>query len=326
MESESKKIKVCFIQTNVYSLFNNKNNSIHGGSELQLYLIAKEFLKNEIFEISFVVGDFGQNDTEVFDGIRLYKSVTPKESDSKIRKLYQALVYYKLFKRINADVYFTSAANSTVGLVSFFCKLNNKKHIHRTANMPDCNMKYISSKGFIGRIYKYGLEKSDLIITQNEEHKQLLTKFHNVQAVVLRNLFIIDKNSNFTKKHILWVARCEKWKNPESYIELSNILKNQKFIMICPSVTGKEEYHKKIKKMAKKIKNLIFIDKVPFNEIQNYFNDAKIFVNTSEHEGFPNTFLQAGIGKTPILSLNVNPDNFIKKYDCGFCCDGNFDK
>ena len=96
--------------------------------------------------------------------------------------------------------------------------------------------------------------------------------------------------------------------------------------MICPSVTGKEEYHKKIKKMAKKIKNLIFIDKVPFNEIQNYFNDAKIFVNTSEHEGFPNTFLQAGIGKTPILSLNVNPDNFIKKYDCGFCCDGNFDK
>ena len=50
---------------------------------------------------------------------------------------------------------------------------------------------------------------------------------------------------------------------------------------------------------------------------------AKILVNTSTAEGFPNTFLEAGLTQTPILSLKVNPDNFISKYKCGVIASNN---
>jgi len=325
MKSKSKKIKICFIQTYVYPLFNDKNDSIHGGSELQLYLIAKELSKDKNFEISFIVGDFGQEDVEIFDDVKLYNSVTPKECDSKIKKLRQVLVYHKLFKRINADIYFTSAANSTVGLVSLFCKLNNKKHIHRTANETEVNLSY-SKKGILGKIFIKGLETSDLVITQNETHKKLLKRNHGIDSKVFNNSFVIKANDVCKKTSILWIARCIHWKRPELFMRLAEYFPEEKFIMIAPPAIGKENYQREIKEKTDKIENLTFIDHVPFNDIQKYFDDAKVFVNTSEYEGFPNTFLQAGVGKTPILSLNVNPDNFINKYDCGFCCDGDFDK
>ena len=325
MKNNGDKIKICFISTYVYPLFDSECLSIHGGSELQLYLIAKELSRNEDFEISFVTGDFGQKNIESYENIKLFKSFNPRSKDGLLQKFVQSIQYYRLFKRINADIYFTSAANSTVGLVSFFCKLNNKKHIHRTASEVEVDLTY-SKKGILGKIFIKGLENSDLVITQNEIHKKLLKDNHDINAKVMRNSFVIKMYGTSEKNSFLWVSRCDYLKQPELFIKLAKYLPNEQFVMIAPPASEKEDYQKEIKEKADTIKNLSFIDHVPFSKIQQYFNEAKIFVNTSEYEGFPNTFLQAGVGKTPILSLNVNPDDFINKYNCGFFCGNDFDK
>ncbi|HIP49839.1 MAG TPA: glycosyltransferase family 1 protein, partial [Candidatus Pacebacteria bacterium] len=59
-----------------------------------------------------------------------------------------------------------------------------------------------------------------------------------------------------------------------------------------------------------------------FEEIQKYYDKAKLFVNTSDHEGFPNSFVQACLGSTPIVSYKVNPDNFLVKRNVGYFADG----
>ncbi|MHC4740197.1 MAG: glycosyltransferase [Planctomycetota bacterium] len=95
--------------------------------------------------------------------------------------------------------------------------------------------------------------------------------------------------------------------------------------MICQKATDDNRYDDFVEQ-AKQIKNLQFIPTVPFHDIDSYFQKAKVFVNTSDSEGFPNTFIQACKCSTPILSLNVNPDEFLDKYNCGISCDGNWDK
>ena len=102
-------------------------------------------------------------------------------------------------------------------------------------------------------------------------------------------------------------------------MDLAKEFPNEKFVMIMPKSSDVVLW-KKIFDESKKIKNLKLIEKVPFNKIQKYFNKAKVFVNTSESEGFQNTFIQACIAKTPILSLKINPDNFLNKFKCGLCC------
>jgi hypothetical protein len=68
--------------------------------------------------------------------------------------------------------------------------------------------------------------------------------------------------------------------------------------------------------------NLRFIESVPYHRIQDHYDRARIFVNTSEWEGWPNSFIQAGLGRAALLSLAVNPDGLFEKFRLGVWAGG----
>jgi len=94
--------------------------------------------------------------------------------------------------------------------------------------------------------------------------------------------------------------------------------------MICPK-SNDAKYYGIIKNKALQVKNLHFIEFVPYNEIDVYFKKAFLFINTSLYEGFPQTFIQATMNAVPIVSLHVNPEDFLNVYECGYGCNGNFE-
>lgn len=319
--SEAPKKKICFIATHVYPLFNPNIGGIHGGSEVQLYTISKALAKKQ-HEISFIVGDFGQSKKEIYNDIKVIKSFNPKGKGSSLfQKGLQALRYLSLLIKENPDVCITSSANSIVGVVGLYCKIFRKKHIHRTANIIDVNKGWIKKNKILGRIYKFGLESASVVVCQTNEQKKLLKKNHDIEATLFRNVFDFKGNKKKEKKnYILWVGRANRVKRAEMFLKLAKKNPDLDFVMIfnCQD----ENYFKEIREEAMKITNLIFIDKVPFHKIQTYFDEAKVFVSTSLYEGFANTFIQSGIGKTPILSLHSNPDNFLNEYKCGCFANG----
>jgi glycosyltransferase involved in cell wall biosynthesis len=65
-----------------------------------------------------------------------------------------------------------------------------------------------------------------------------------------------------------------------------------------------------------------FLERVPYHEVQAWYDRAHVFVNTSTWEGFANAFIQAGQGEAAILSLSVNTDGLLTKFDAGVCADG----
>ena len=75
-----KPIRVCFVALEAYPLFNPTVEAVFGGAEVDLYYLATELAKDKDFEVSFVVGDYGQEPMEIREGITLIKCVDVKHN------------------------------------------------------------------------------------------------------------------------------------------------------------------------------------------------------------------------------------------------------
>jgi glycosyltransferase involved in cell wall biosynthesis len=69
--------------------------------------------------------------------------------------------------------------------------------------------------------------------------------------------------------------------------------------------------------LARDADNFEYKGFLPFHETQKYFFRARVFVCTSDREGFPNVFLQAWQAECPVVSLTIDPDGVIEKQDIG---------
>ncbi|MHA1147611.1 MAG: glycosyltransferase family 4 protein [Promethearchaeota archaeon] len=322
-----KRIKICFVQTFGYSVFNPKSKARIGGAEVDLYNIAVELARDDRFDVYFLVADFGQQDVEIYNNVKVVKAHSLKKTLKNL--FYSIYIFYKKIHQIKANIYITANLSKYVGLTNFYCKVFKKIHIHRTEHegqvIKSHVLKNIKKESVKYLLFYLGFINVNHIVVQNEEHQQILNKTFGFPSSVIRNSYIIPPKNNSKREFILWIARGENWKRPGIFLELAKQFPEEQFILIMPQGSN-SQFFEEIKKKAGSIKNVQFIPGVPFSEVEGYYRKAKVFVNTSLSEGFPNSFNQAMNASTPILSLNINPDNFIIKHKVGFNCNNDFRK
>jgi glycosyltransferase involved in cell wall biosynthesis len=316
--------KVCFISIKAYPLFNREYSAVYGGAEVQMYQLAKKMAEDESFKVSFVVGDLGQPEEELFGNVRVVKSMKLERRFGLLSGILEQLKIWLVLKKSDADVYIQRASGVQTFIMAFFCRLHGKKFIYMVANLPDVDGSFRKNNCFIGWLYETGLKMADVVIAQNKDQQEFLKENFKKESVLVKNSFYLEKRRETARTKILWIASSRSQKQPEIFLKLAEEFPKEKFVMIMPK--NDMDLWNKIYSKTKLIDNLEFIEKVPFDRISRYFTRAKIFVNTSSYEGFPNTFIQATIFGVPILSLSVNPDNFINEYGCGYFSRGNFEK
>ncbi len=321
-------INICFVAPRIFSLYNKKFNIPFGGAEVQLFLLSKELAKNKTFKINVIAGNFDLKKKRRvnFQNIKIY--ISQPLDKKKINHIRRPLNLFLTLIKINPDVVIQRITGVQTVICAFYCKLFKKKFIFSIAHKREVNRG--GMKGITGKFYHYGFKKSTYIVAQNKDQIIDLEnwkkkKFSNIKVIKSGYEIQNKKNNIKNKKNILWVSRAIKWKRPECFLKLAEKFPNEIFIMICRK-SHDEYYWNKIKKSAKELSNLKFFNFIPFHEIDKYFKNAKIFINTSTYEGFPNTFVQALKNKTPIISLNVDPDNFLIRNKCGFNCIDDFTK
>lgn len=170
-------------------------------------------------------------------------------------------------------------------------------------------------------LYNFGIKRADCIIAQSEYQQELLKKNYNQDSIVIKSPYPIEKieRNKSIPPIVLWAGSIKpKWKQPELFLKLAKAIPDARFQMVGGSSTNKQ-FYEQIKEEAEKIHNLEFVGFVPsYLDVNKYFNNASIFINTSSVEGFSNTFLQAWGAYTPVVSLNVDPDEIICRYKLGF--------
>ena len=112
------------MQAFTYSVFNPASKAKIGGAEVDLYNIANELVKDNRFDIYFLVADFGQKPLEIYNNIKVVRGHSQKKSFKNY--LLSFFKFYKKVSQINADIYFTANLSKYVGFTNFYCRLNKK--------------------------------------------------------------------------------------------------------------------------------------------------------------------------------------------------------
>ena len=314
-------IRVCFVMLKAYPVFNPEVKKIFGGAEVDFYYLATELAKDPDYQVSCIVADYGQPTTEIRRGVTLIKSVR----DLQKYRLRDACYLWRALRKADARIYVRELSSLVTVECAVFTRLYRRKFVYRTAHTRECDGTYLRWHRFRGPAFAWAMRHADRVITQNAEDVKLLQNTIGVKADVIKGAHVPRRKSDIRRYTILWAARSTSFKRPELFLKLANQMPDKHFTMICPRATDDDRYDELVEK-AKKIKNLDFIPGVPFCELEDYFERAKVFISTSESEGFPNTYIHACKCAAPILTLKVNPDNFISRYQCGMCADDDWDR
>lgn len=313
--------KICFVGPDNYPVLNPSygNNKI-GGESVQQTLIAREFACRG-FEVSMIVKDLGQPQEEIIDNIRCIKAFKPGSGLPGLRYLYPNMwLLWKALSMADADIYYQSCASFLTGLTSYYAQRQGAKMIFRVAHDTDC----ISGQQLIPYkrdklIYEYGLRNATFIASQSDKQSQLLVENYSLDSSIVNMLVEEPKPEEIGLEKdidILWVNNIRPIKRPDRLIEVAKKLPQFQFTMIGGHQERHHDLYDEVKAAADTLPNLNFLGAIPYAEVGAFFSRARLFLNTSDSEGFPNTFLQAWIRGVPVVST-FDPDGIIDREELG---------
>jgi glycosyltransferase involved in cell wall biosynthesis len=242
------------------------------------------------------------------------------------REYQRVRAWMSVLEPIDADIYVTRCSGEAVGYVQRACRKMGRAFVYMVAHEFDVSGEYGRANGLDGLQYERGLRGADVVICQHRDQVELLRAHYGREGRVLPSLCPVPAQAGrrqAERRIVLWVARLEQWKQPELVIGLARRFPKETFVMVAPPTRLDKIYSARIETEVAAQPNMRLIPGVPFHDITALFEDAKMFVNTSHYEGFPNTFLQAAACGTPIVSWAVNPEGLLNREGIGYCAEQN---
>ena len=237
------------------------------------------------------------------------------------------------FSRLGADAVVTFGVNNRSADVVASCQKYDICSIVSLVCDHELSLEYFHGSDFTGpfgehaHLCHYVIANSDQLIVQTEFQKRVLAERFAREGALIKNPIDLSiraaNNGRSREPFALWIGRAETvQKRPELCLELAGQCPDIPFVMVMNPLKKGNLYHELVSAAPS---NVEFIKSVPFREIEDLFAGARAYVSTSVLEGFPNVFLEAAKYRVPIVSLDVDPDGFIERNDCGAVAHGSLD-
>jgi len=294
-----------------------------GGAEVQIRALAQEVGKADDTDVHVMVAGTPAPEPAVIDGVNVW---TPLAWDSGALARFTG--FLRFMGRIKADVVVQRTISPYSTVIALLCRLRGTRFVYMVANDGETDGTHPVYRRFVsGRFARLTFRLADAVIVQNEYQREHAASISSsTPALVLSSWPMPQGEPPYNEgTSLLWVSRIDRlYKRPELFLDLAERFPDERFVMIGAPANDQAAYFEEISKRASSIANVEFLSGVPFDEIDRRYQEAKVFINTSSSEGFPNTFLQAAANRAPIISLNVDPSSFIEKHSCGFHCNDDF--
>ncbi len=339
-EEASRPIKVCFISPLGYGLYRPDSGLPFGGAEVQFYLLALALSKERDFNVSVLTTVEGPPSMEREGPVTLFTRRGRKRlrggrggAGHPFKTLWgygsAFLDMLQQLRTIDADLYLHAGAGVEVGAYALICRLLRRRFLYVVASSADLCAPNGTVKGPLKGLYPLGLRLADAVVCRTNEQVADLKRRYGRDGVFIRSGHPVPAPPHvapLTPHAILWVGRVHPLKQPELFLDLARRLPQERCVMVLMRDETHESLLKTIEAGAGSLPNLTLKENLPLHEVDRLMEQAKLFVNTSAYEGFPNTFVQAALRGVPIMSLTVDPDGVLSRHGIGFCAGGSFER
>lgn len=314
--TDKKATRICMLNYNAWGVIadlGGKQVQI-GGEEVQHTLLSR-YLAKAGYTVTSLVGDFGQGPLERVAGVEVRKTFPLRAGVPGLRFFTPRLSStWAGLKAADADVYYISCAGAMVGIIAAFCRRNGRRFVFRIASDSDCAPDTLLVGNARDRmLYHYGLRRADRILAQTDKQAELLFKNYGLHAEVagmFSDLPETVKSFAARETDLLWLANMRPMKRPAWFLDIVRQVPELRCDMAGGIHPAEPDIYTSTEQGARGLANLRFHGQVKFGETRALFANARIFVNTSSLEGFPNTYLQAWANGVPVVAT-FDPDGII---------------
>lgn len=299
-----------------------------GGAEFQISLLIDALAETGAYEIHYL--------THVVDGRDRSRSYQVSRIGAggaipRLGYLMDARSLYRTLAAIRPAVIYQRVACAYTGICAFYSRRHSVPMIWHVAHDTDVTPLILDRSRNIVRVrlekgaVRYGARRATQIVVQTEHQAELLERHYGrAPAAVIPNFHrpateTIDKSGPLT---VMWIANLKPWKRPEVFVRLAACFRDRpdvRFVMVGASGTNAAAsgWHRSLERGIESSANVQHLGERSHQEVNELLARAHIFVNTSIHEGFPNTFIQSWQRDVVVVSLSVDPDHVLERRQVG---------
>jgi glycosyltransferase involved in cell wall biosynthesis len=249
--------------------------------------------------------------------------------------LMEAWPLYRILRSLDPSIIYQRVACAYTGICALYAQRHGIPFVWHVAHDTEVTPDSLDPGRNIIRLRLekwaagFGARHAARVVVQTQHQADLLLKNYSRPADAIISNFhpqaaeTIDKSGPFT---VIWIANLKPWKQPDAFVRLAQALGNYpevRFVMVgAPAAAaGNVRWQQALMESIQNTPNLEYVGQKSHAQVNELLARAHIFVNTSVHEGFPNTFIQAWLRDVAVVSLLVNPDQVLDRERVGLVAD-----
>jgi len=305
-------MKVAFVNDRIYSYASTDPSAV-GGSERQQWLLARALASAGWTVYVGIRQHLQFGESQTIDGIEF----------RGIRQGHYLLDCYRFFSSTRPDWLYRREATHLLGPLVQIAHLKGVQTIFAAAFDSDVQPRVaLTARPRWWPLYAWGLHKAERLFVQHGGQLNDLPSRWKAKALLVRSIAGLQKKYTphcEREPYVAWVGMLRQPKRPDLLIEIAKRLPEIKFV-VCGGATSHRSpagYSQQIMEGLRRLSNIEFRGQVPPDEAERVIGESAALLCTSDKEGFPNTFLQAWSYGTPVVTLQVDPDSIVKRFDLG---------
>jgi glycosyltransferase involved in cell wall biosynthesis len=233
---------------------------------------------------------------------------------------------YKKSSEYQPDVIVQACAGLNTGIMAWIARRLKIPFMHRIASDIDADQRYQKKlKKYEQKAYEYGLKKASMIFCQNSyQYECQRTKFPKKSISIIVNPFSPPHQMNkfipsyIGRTYIAWIGVFKQVKNVPLLYDIARQLPD--IIFKIAGMRGKNLDKQTTEALfnLESLPNVEFLGYLSRKRVIPFLANARALLNTSHHEGFSNTFLEAFYAGTPVIApAHADPGRIIQKNGLG---------